>query len=71
MNTMISQAEVKKIPYGITDYKLVRQGNYYFLDKTQYIIEIEHFGRYLFFIRPRRFGKSFFLSLLESYYDIY
>ncbi|HLP47586.1 MAG TPA: AAA family ATPase, partial [Candidatus Kapabacteria bacterium] len=71
MNTMTNPEEVKQIPYGMTDYKLVRRGNYYYLDKTPYIKEIEHFGRYLFFIRPRRFGKSFFLSLLESYYDVY
>ena len=55
----------------MTDYNLVRRDNYYYLDKTPYIKEIELFGRYLFFIRPRRFGKSFFLSLLESYYDVY
>ncbi|MDQ1354126.1 MAG: hypothetical protein QG657_4435 [Acidobacteriota bacterium] len=71
MNTMTNPEEAKQIPYGMTDYKLVRRGNYYYLDKTPYIKEIEHFGRYLFFIRPRRFGKSFFLSLLESYYDVY
>ncbi len=55
----------------MSDYNLVRSENYYYVDKSQYIQEIENIGRYLFFIRPRRFGKSFFLSLLEYYYDIH
>ena len=68
--TMETREEVKKIPYGMSDYNLVRSQNYYYVDKSQYIQEIENIGRYLFFIRPRRFGKSFFLSLLSIYYDI-
>ncbi|MCP5053201.1 MAG: AAA family ATPase, partial [bacterium] len=62
---------VKKIPYGITDYELIRQENYYYVDKTRYLITIKDAGRYLFFIRPRRFGKSLFISMMECYYDVY
>ncbi|HLP47183.1 MAG TPA: AAA family ATPase, partial [Candidatus Kapabacteria bacterium] len=40
-------------------------------DKTRYIPLIENVGRYLFFIRPRRFGKSLFLAVLHGYYDVY
>jgi len=68
---MAGQEEIKKIPYGLTDYKRIRRQNYYYLDKTRYIPLLEDVGSFLFFIRPRRFGKSSFLSLLESYYDIY
>jgi len=63
--------EIKKIPYGISDYELIRMENYYYVDKTRYLATIEEAGRYLFFIRPGRFGKSLFLSLLESYYDVH
>jgi len=62
---------MKKIPYGISDYDLLRRENYYYVDKTRYIPIIENAGRYLFFIRPRRFGKSLFLAVLHGYYDVY
>jgi len=63
--------KIKKIPYGTTDFKLIQEENYYYIDKTKYIEIIENSPRYLFLIRPRRFGKSLFLSILESYYDIF
>lgn len=66
----MSEKQVKKIPYGISDYEIIRTKNYFYVDKTRYLGEIENAGRYLFFLRPRRFGKSLFLSLMESYYDI-
>jgi len=61
----------KEIPYGITDDELIRTGNYYCVDKTPFLPILQKLGRYLFFIRPRRFGKSLFLSLPESYFDIF
>ncbi|MCP5054288.1 MAG: AAA family ATPase [bacterium] len=61
---------IKKIPYGISDYQLIRNENYYYVDKTRYLTTIKEAGRYLFFIRPRRFGKSLFLSMMETYYDV-
>ena len=61
---------MKKIPYGISDYDLLKRDNYYYVDKTPYIPLIENIGRYLFFIRPRRFGKSLFLAVLQGYYDV-
>jgi len=60
----------KKIPYGISSYKTIRQKNYYYVDKTRYIPQFEETGNFLFLIRPRRFGKSSLLTVLESYYDI-
>jgi len=62
---------MKKIPYGISDFKLLKTENYYFIDKTDYIEKIEQYGRYLMFLRPRRFGKSLLIAILEAYYDIY
>ncbi len=62
---------MKKIPYGISDFKLLKTENYYFIDKTNYIEECEKYGRFLMFLRPRRFGKSLFVAILEAYYDIY
>ena len=62
---------MKKIPYGISSFEKIKSGNYYFVDKTKYIEVIEENGSpYLFFLRPRRFGKSLFISMLEHYYDI-
>jgi hypothetical protein len=66
----MSEHTVKRIPYGIADYEKIVKGDYYFVDKTGFLREIEDAGSYLFFIRPRRFGKSLFLSLMETYYDV-
>ncbi len=62
--------KIKRIPYGIADFEAVMGENYCYVDKTGHIPLIEDIGRYLFLIRPRRFGKSLWLSVLESYYDI-
>ena len=67
---MNDEKRMKKIPYGISDYDLLKRDDYYYVDKTQYISLIENIGRYLFFIRPRRFGKSLFLAVLQGYYDV-
>ncbi len=62
---------MKKIPYGIANFEDLREGNYYFIDKTKYIEKLENNnGKFIFFLRPRRFGKSLFISMLEHYYDI-
>ncbi|MGE5344094.1 MAG: AAA family ATPase [Candidatus Omnitrophota bacterium] len=67
---MSDEKQFKQIPYGITDYDIFQEEDLYYVDKTRFIRNIEEKGRYLFFIRPRRFGKSLFLSILEDYYDI-
>ncbi|MCP4346378.1 MAG: AAA family ATPase [Desulfobacterales bacterium] len=59
-----------KFPYGICDfYDIVTEG-YYYIDRTDRIPLIEDTGKYLLFLRPRRFGKSLLLSMLKNYYDI-
>lgn len=60
----------KKIPYGLTDYVRILTENYYYVDKTQYIEKLEREASFLFLIRPRRFGKSLFLNMLNCYYDV-
>lgn len=54
---------------GIADFQRLRTQEYYYVDKTMYIPSMEDAGSYLFLVRPRRFGKSLFLSMLEAYYD--
>jgi len=60
----------KNIPYGVTDFRLIRANNYYYVDKTSYIALVENAARFFFLIRPRRFGKSLFVNMLSWYYDI-
>jgi hypothetical protein len=62
--------KIKKIPYGISDYAKIVSGNYYYVDKTPYLKALEDAGNYLIFNRPRRFGKSLFVSLMESYFSV-
>ena len=60
----------KRMPYGIADFKQIRNENLYFVDKTMFFEKMERAGHFLFLVRPRRFGKSLFLDMLETYYDI-
>ena len=61
--------KIKRIPYGMSDFEAIHCENEYYVDKTMFIPEIEK-TKFVFLIRPRRFGKSLFLSMLHSYYDI-
>jgi hypothetical protein len=60
-----------KIPYGVSNFGELRANGYFYVDKTHFLPELENLGpRYLLFLRPRRIGKSLFVSLLEHYYDL-
>jgi hypothetical protein len=59
-----------RIPYGMTNFADIRKDHYYFVDKTAYIAEVEDANRFFFFIRPRRFGKTLLVSMLQHYYDV-
>ncbi len=61
--------KIKRIPYGISDFEAVNSKNEYYVDKTMFIPLIE-LTPFVFLFRPRRFGKSLFLSTLQAYYDI-
>jgi hypothetical protein len=59
-----------KFPYGLRNFYDLITENYFYVDRTAHIRVIEDFGRELIFLRPRRFGKSLLLSMLENYYDV-
>ena len=60
---------VKRLPYGINDFEAVIEQNQYYVDKTMYLPLLENQPSNIIFIRPRRFGKSIFLSMLHAYYE--
>ena len=60
----------KKLPYGESDFEKIQKNNFYYVDKTKFIPVLESMPSFIFFVRPRRFGKTLWLSVLESYYDI-
>ena len=60
----------KLLPYGMMKFEDIRLDNYYYVDKTSFIPLIEQSDRFFFFIRPRRFGKSLTLNMLQHYYDV-
>ncbi|MEA3339050.1 MAG: AAA family ATPase [Chloroflexota bacterium] len=59
-----------KFPYGISDFHKIVTKDYFYIDRTDRVRAIEDAGDYLLFLRPRRFGKSLWLSTLENYYDV-
>ncbi|WP_446008342.1 AAA family ATPase [Candidatus Electrothrix sp.] len=59
-----------KIPYGISNFKSLITEGYLYVDKTPFIESLEATGKYNILLRPRRFGKTLFLSALRYYYDI-
>ncbi len=62
-------SKAKRIPYGVSEFIPLITRGYYYVDKTKYIPEIESQPDFLFFTRPRRFGKSLWISMLAAYYD--
>lgn len=59
-----------KFPYGDADFYRIINGDYFYVDRTEKIRDVERLGNKLLFLRPRRFGKSLWLSVLENYYDV-
>ena len=62
--------EPKDVPYGVSKFKELREAGRYYVDKTGYIRKLEQRANFLFFVRPRRFGKSLFVDMLRCYYDL-
>ena len=60
---------IRKLPIGIQDYESIRRDGYLYVDKTDYIYKLVHGGKPYFLSRPRRFGKSLFLSTLRAYFE--
>ncbi len=62
--------EIRKYPVGIQTFEKIREGKYVYVDKTKYIVEfLKNGSQYVFLSRPRRFGKSLFVSTLQAYYE--
>jgi hypothetical protein len=59
-----------KNPYAISDFEKIRLNGFEYIDRTDRIPQTENVGQYLLFLRPRRFGKSLWLSTLKNYYDL-
>jgi len=64
---MMSQAQ--KLPIGIQAFKKIRQGGYYYVDKTELAIDLVNNGTHYFLSRPRRFGKSLFLDTVKELFE--
>ena len=56
------------IPYGMADFRAIRREGFLYVDKTRFVRDLEN-ERHMFFLRPRRFGKTCWVSILEHYYD--
>ena len=61
---------MKKMPYGISNYEELITEGYYYVDKTKYLKDLEASDKKLIYLRPRRFGKTLFTSMMYYYYDI-
>ena len=59
----------KRIPYAIGNFEKIVDEDYFFVDKTGFIRKLEQWNTPVY-LRPRRFGKSLWCSVLECYYDI-
>jgi len=64
------EVRIMRFPYGIADFRKIREEGYFYVDRTDRIPLVEEAGSQLLFLRPRRFGKSLWLSTLENYYDL-
>lgn len=58
-----------KYPIGIQDFEKLRTNGYSYVDKSRFVYKLATEGEYYFLSRPRRFGKSLFLSTLEAYFQ--
>ena len=61
--------EFRRLPIGVQSFEIMRQENFLYVDKTSYVYRLAHSGRQYFLSRPRRFGKSLFLSTLKAYWE--
>jgi len=67
---VLQEIMIMRFPYGIADFPTIILEGYFYVDRTDRIRWMEEAGRQLLFLRPRRFGKSLWLSTLENYYDL-
>ena len=70
MEETMVKGKAKRIPYGMMNFVAVREDDCYYVDKTRFIQKVEDANKFFFFIRPRRFGKSLTMSMIQHYYDV-
>ena len=61
--------EIRKLPIGVQSFEKMREGGFIYVDKTRYVHELVMYSGQYFLSRPRRFGKSLFLSTLKAYWQ--
>ena len=61
--------KIRKLPIGIQSFESLRNEGYIYIDKTEFVYSLVHTGKVYFLSRPRRFGKSLFLSTLKAYFE--
>lgn len=67
----MTMAQARRYPIGIQTFSEIRERNYLYIDKTQYLVDFIDKGyKYVFLSRPRRFGKSLFASMIHAYYEV-
>ncbi len=59
----------KRYPLGIQTFSEIVKGNYFYADKTDIVYQLAHYAKFHFLSRPRRFGKSLFVSTLQAYFE--
>lgn len=69
-DAFVATGATMKFPYGLADFYKIRKEGYFYQDRTAYLRAVEERGSQLIFLRPRRFGKSLWLSTLANYYDV-
>lgn len=65
----MEQKPLKRLPVGIQTFSEIRNNDMLYIDKTEYIWNMTHLSKYIFLSRPRRFGKSLLVSMLQSYFE--
>ena len=71
MKNRIEMENLRRYPIGIQTFSKIREGNYLYIDKTEYVYRMTHSASsYMFLSRPRRFGKSLLTSTLHSYFSV-
>ena len=60
---------LKRFPIGVQDFAQIRENEYFYVDKTDFVYKLTHTSQFYFLSRPRRFGKSLLVSTLQCYFE--
>ena len=67
--TIMETKQLKRLPVGIQTFSNIVEGDMLYIDKTEYIWKMFTLSKYIFLIRPHRFGKSLLISTLQAYFE--